>query len=154
MNSTWSSQAKRMSRGKGLGLRVVLPPRGGSRLPPTIPQPLPVPPGTRTQQPTRSPPPNNGFTAPRAPILDEILLEDLERQNPPLGKGSSGRVYKVIHRKTGKVNIRSQFLTTARKFHTCDCCYFCTPLSVPIESLNQTSVFVAHSLQFESDGRV
>ena len=97
------------SRGKGLGLRLDLPLRGNIRLP----LPLPVPPGTHVQQPTGSTP-NDGFAAPRAPLLDEILLEDLERQNTPLGKGSSGRVYKVIHRKTGKVNIRLQFLTAAR----------------------------------------
>ena len=97
------------SRGKGLGLRLVLPPRGNGRLQPTVAQPLPVPPGTQTQQPARSSPPNDGFTAPPASILDEILLDDLERQNPPLGKGSSGRVYKVIHRRTGKVNCQSHF---------------------------------------------
>lgn len=117
-------------RGKGLGLRIGVPVRSGSNpqplpipqaLPVPQPLPLPLPPdpsGNGTPQAVAQAPPsqvtpgagsqNSASFQARNPITvftprEDVMLEDLERLQPPLGFGSGGRVYKVRHRKTGKV---------------------------------------------------
>eukprot|EP00897_Mesotaenium_endlicherianum_P002180 jgi/Mesen1/1990/ME000147S01081 len=100
-------------RGRGLGLRIGVPPRtasgslAGRPVPPlAVPQPLPLPPV----------PANEGgqidgsLLAAGDASREQIGLEDLEKFNPPLGQGSGGKVYKVRHRRTGQGGIPEEYL--------------------------------------------
>lgn len=90
---------------KGPALKIGVPPRGakGNRpkpMPLPLPkaQPLPLPPGV-TAEISGNVKKGPAVFTPR----EDVAVEDLERVMPPLGFGSGGRVYKVIHKRTGKV---------------------------------------------------
>ena len=90
---------------KGPGLKIGVPPRGARTNRPK-PMPLPLP----KAQPLPMPP--VGSSDAGGPKLgpavftpkEDVAIEDLERVMPPLGFGSGGRVYRVIHKRTGKVS--------------------------------------------------